>query len=144
LNDARDPSSRPVRLRAEPSLKEPGLYEALYVPHATGAYRAKAAVTNAAGLEAGTAEAGWSNDPAAEEFRSLQPNVALLEGIARRTGGELVSASGLSDFVRRLPLRRAPVMEAWTVPAWHTPALFAFALVCFVAEWGLRRWKGMP
>jgi hypothetical protein len=35
-------------------------------------------------------------------------------------------------------------MEAWTFPIWHTPAMFAFALACFVSEWGLRRWKGLP
>jgi hypothetical protein len=39
---------------------------------------------------------------------------------------------------------RSPVMEGWTTPAWHTPALFGFALACLVAEWGLRRWKGLP
>ena len=46
--------------------------------------------------------------------------------------------------VRRLPELRAPVMETWSFPAWHTPVLFAFALACLLAEWGLRRWKGMP
>ena len=35
-------------------------------------------------------------------------------------------------------------MEAWTYPFWHTPGMFALALACFLAEWGLRRWKGMP
>ena len=35
-------------------------------------------------------------------------------------------------------------METWTSPLWHTPAMFGFALACLAAEWGLRRWKGMP
>src|SRR5258708_19530472 len=26
---------------------------------------------------------------------------------------------------------------------WHQPAVFLFALLCFVAEWGVRRWKGL-
>jgi len=134
----------PVRMRAEPSAKEPGLYEASYVPHGTGGYVARAYATNSVGLQVGHAEAGWNADLAAEEFRSLQPNVRLLEDIARRTGGDMVSAGRLADFARQLPKRTAPVMEPWTVPAWHTPALFAFALACFVGEWGLRRWKGLP
>ncbi len=133
-----------LRLRAEPSTTEPGVYEASYAPHGTGAYSAKAFVTNSVGAEVARAETGWATDLAAEEFRSLQPNLSLLEDIARRTGGEIVSADKLTDFARRLPLRRAPVMEAWTTPAWHTPAVFAFALACFAGEWGLRRWKGMP
>jgi uncharacterized membrane protein len=139
-----NPVARPIRLRAEPSLKEPGVYEAGFVAREAGGYLARALVTNSAGLEVGRVEAGWATDLAADEFRSLQPNFALLEDLARRTGGGLVSADDLAAFARRLPARTAPVMEPWTTPAWHTPAVFAFALACFVAEWGLRRWKGMP
>jgi len=133
-----------IRLRAETSLDEPGLYQAACVPRYTGGYQATAYVTNAVGAEIGRAEAGWSIDLAAEEFRSLKPNLALLGTVARQTGGEVIPAAGLAEFVRGLPRRQAPVMEAWTVPAWHTPVMFAFALACLVAEWGLRRWKGMP
>ncbi|MBI5383479.1 MAG: hypothetical protein HZA90_02190 [Verrucomicrobia bacterium] len=133
-----------IRLRAEPSLTEAGVYQASYVPRQTGGYRATACVTNSAGAEVGRAEAGWSTDLAAEEFRSLQPNTALLEAIAKRTGGEVISADKLADFVRNLPSRQAPVMEPWTSPLWHTPLMFAFALACFAAEWGLRRWRGLP
>lgn len=139
-----NPENRTLSLRAEPSLKEPGLYEVSYVARGTGGYIARAAVTNSAGLRAGQAEAGWATDLAAEEFRSLQPNVQLLQELARRTGGEVVAAEKLTEFARQLPHKTAPVMEAWTTPAWHTPAVFGFALLCFVAEWGLRRWKGMP
>ncbi len=133
-----------LRLPGEPSVKEAGLYEATYVPRVTGGYRETAFVTNSMGAEVGRAEAGWSTDLAAAEFRSLTPNVALLEAIARKTGGEIVPANKLDAFARRLPRRQAPVMEAWTYPLWHTPAMFAFALACLTAEWGLRRWKGMP
>jgi len=140
---ARDVTPGPLKLRAEPSLQEAGLYEVTYVPHEAGGYLARAFVTNSVGLEVGRAEAGWATDPAAEEFRSLQPNRGLLEDVAKRTGGEVVAAENLETFAKRLPLRRAPVMEAWTTPVWHTPAVFAFALACFVGEWGLRRWKGM-
>ncbi len=139
-----NPASGPLRLRAEPSLKEPGLYEAVYVPRGTGGYLARAIATNSVGVEVGRAEAGWATDLAAEEFRSLQPNFALLQEIARRTGGELIAPEQLEQFARRLPARKAPVMEDSTAPAWHTPAVLAFALACFVGEWGLRRWKGMP
>ncbi len=134
----------PLRLTAEPSAREPGLYEGLYVARHPGAYRAAVAVTNATAEAVGRAVAGWSSDLAAEEFRSLEPNVALLEELARRTGGEVVSAGRLAEFARGLPRRQAPVMEAWTAPAWHTPGWLALALGCFLTEWGLRRWKGLP
>jgi len=133
-----------IRLQAEPSAKEPGLYEASYVPRSTGGYKATAYVTNSVGAEVGRSEAGWSTDLAAEEFRSLTPNIALLEALAQKTGGEIISANKLDEFARQLPHRHAPVMESWSFPLWHTPAMFGFALACFVSEWGLRRWKGMP
>jgi uncharacterized membrane protein len=143
-NATTNSGSSSLRLRAEPSPEEPGLYEAAYVPGGTGGYLARAAVTNALGADAGWAETGWTTDLAAEEFRSLQPNVGLLQEIARRTGGEVISPEHLEQFARHLPTRKAPVMEAWTTPAWHTPAVLGFALVCLAGEWGLRRWKGMP
>ena len=104
------------------------------------------AVSNSATIisDLGKSSAGWSSDLAAEEFRSLVPNTALLEEIARKTGGEVVAAADLDSFAKRLPQLRAPVMETWSYPAWHTPLMFVFALGCLLAEWGLRRWKGMP
>ncbi len=137
-------TAQAIRLEAEPALSEPGLYQATYVPRQTGGYKVVASVKNPAGADLGRAEAGWSTDLAAEEFRSLTPNVALLEDLARKTGGEVIAAADLEKFSKRLPQLRAPVMETWSYPAWHTPLLFGFALACLLAEWGLRRWKGMP
>jgi hypothetical protein len=134
----------PIKLEAEPALSEPGLYQATYVPRHTGGFKAVASVKGGAGADLGRAEAGWSSDLAAEEFRSLVPNTALLEEIARKTGGQVIAASDLDAFAQRLPQLQAPVMETWSYPAWHTPVMFAFALACLLAEWGLRRWKGMP
>lgn len=133
-----------IRLPAEPALNEAGLYQLTYVPRLTGGYKATAYVTNATGAAVGRAEAGWSTDLAAEEFRSLTPNVALLESIAQKTGGEVVAATDLKAFTEKLPTKLAPVMEPWSRPAWHNPALFGFALLCFVTEWGLRRRRGLP
>ena len=132
-----------IALTAEPSLGEAGLYQAGYIPRDAGGYLAEAVVTDANGAEIGRAETGWAADPAAEEFKSLQPNRSLLETIARKTGGEMVGADQLAAFVKGLPSRQAPVMESWSFPLWHTPAVLLFALACFICEWGLRRWKGM-
>jgi len=132
-----------VRVQAEPALSEPGLYHTTYIPRETGAYQAEAVVTDASGIEVGRTESGWTSNPAAEEFRSLKPNRALLEKIAQQTRGEIVSTNNLADFARSLPKRSVPVTESWSFPLWHTPVVFLFALACFIAEWGLRRWKGL-
>lgn len=137
-------STNALRLRAEPSPSEAGVYVTTFVPRSPGGYHATATVTNAAGLVHGRAETGWSSELAIDEFRNLTPNLALLESLARVTGGEVVPADQLENFVKRLPRKKAPVMEAWAEPLWHTPWVFAFALACLLGEWGLRRWKGLP
>jgi len=141
------PGETPVpalRLRAEPTGSEAGLYTASFVPRINGGFKASALAINPAGAEIGRAVAGWTADLVADEFHSLTPNVALLETIARQTGGAVIKAADLAAFVRSLPEKSAPVMETVARPVWHTPSMFALALACLVAEWGLRRWKGLP
>jgi len=133
-----------VQITAEPAATSPGTYEATYFAREAGAYSVEALVTQSDGKVAGQAAAGWTSDPAAEEFRSLKPDRALLEAIARRTGGEVVKMEDLEKFVRHLPERHAPITETWMDPLWQKPVVFLFVLGCFVAEWGIRRWKGMP
>jgi hypothetical protein len=139
----RHTGGEPLTLTAEPSAEEPGLYETTYLPRESGGYRVEATVNKENGGVAGTAVTGWSTDLAAEEFRSLLPNRALLEALAQKTGGQVLTPDNLPSFVSELPARHAPVTETWSRPIWHTPWMFIFALGCFVGEWGLRRWKGL-
>lgn len=132
-----------LQIVAEPATSEPGLYEVTYIPRETGGYLAQAVITDASGAEVGRTEAGWTADPAADEFRSLKPNRALLEQLARQTHGQVIAPSQLEGFAASLPNRQAPIQESWSFPLWHQPAVFLLALACFIAEWGLRRWKGL-
>jgi uncharacterized membrane protein len=132
-----------VQLTAEAAPNEAGVYETVFVPRQTGGYRASATVVDATGRLLGHSIAGWASEPLAEEFRSLQPNRALLEQLARQTGGELITAEKLSDFVDDLKVRRAPIQETISTPIWDKPLVFLFALGCFVGEWGLRRMRGL-
>ena len=146
--EVRDPNGQTVKLAAEPALSETGLFEAVYVPRRDGSYFARAVVTNADGMELGDAENGWSVDLEAREFQSIRTNRPLLEKIAGLTGGRVVELDELSSFARNLPSLNAPVMDTWIRPLWDLrgimPAVFLFVLICFVGEWALRRWKGMP
>ena len=136
--------TKPLELAAEPSATEPGRYEANYVVRQAGAYAIGALVTQPDGTVVGRAETGLTSDPAVDEFRSLKPNRALMETIARRTGGEVIALNDLRKFVRDLPNRSAPITETASSPLWHQPVVFLFALACFLTDWGLRRWKGLP
>jgi uncharacterized membrane protein len=142
--DAAAAGEPPLTLTAEPSLDDPGLYEAAYVPRRTGGYRVRAVALNPSGAEEGRAEAGWSSDLAADEFRALTPNTALLADLARRTGGAVIPSGELDAFVRDLPATKAPITELSSRPLWHTPWVFLLALACFIAEWGWRRTQGLP
>ena len=138
------PDGKPLDLSTESSSKESGVYEAAYVPRLPGAYRVEAVAAAPDGSEVGKAVTGWTSEPAAEEFRDLKPNRALLEQLARATGGQTVEADKIEPFVATLPTRHAEITEPHIRPAWHQPWVFALAICCLCAEWGLRRWKGMP
>jgi uncharacterized membrane protein len=132
-----------VRLTAEAVPNESGVFETIFVPRQTGGYRAEATVVDSKGQLLGHSTAGWASEPLADEFRSLQPNRALLENLARQTGGELITPEKLTSFVGSLKSRRAPIQETISTPIWDKPLVFLFALACFLAEWGLRRMRGL-
>ena len=92
-----------ITIPAEPSPKDAGLYIASYTPRESGGYRVEATVLNENGASAGTAETGWSTNLDAEEFRLLAPNRALMEQLARKTGGEVIVPEGLEKFARDMP-----------------------------------------
>jgi hypothetical protein len=132
-----------VQLTAEAVPTESGVFETTFVPRQTGGYRAEATAVDSNGKLLGHSLAGWASEPLADEFRSLQPNRALLENLARQTGGEMITPEKLSSFVGSLKTRRAPIQETVSTPLWDKPLVFFFALACFVGEWGLRRMRGL-
>ncbi|MEX2214922.1 MAG: hypothetical protein WD768_12380 [Phycisphaeraceae bacterium] len=138
------PHTPAITLRAEPSLTEPGLYEAVYLPRGDGAYRASVMAVDTDGKAIGKSELGWIAGGDAEEFQSLRPNRALLDSIAKQTGGQVVALADLESFVSDLPSKKSPMMETVIQPLWHSWWWLALALACFVGEWGLRRIRGLP
>ena len=121
-----------------------GVYAATFVPRESGAYRARVAAFAADEEEVGSDEVGWISEPAAEEFAQLKPNRALLEQIAQMTGGELIDADQLDEFVASLPNRQIPFTEIRIRPWWHAWTVFLLAVGLLVGEWGLRRYNGLP
>ena len=138
------PDGESLTLRAEPSDLEAGAYVANYLPRSQGAYRAKAVVSAPDGSVVGEREGGWTAQPGADEFHRLAANVRLLERLAEETGGEVVDLERLDEFVADLPNRKIPITEPWIYPLWHRPFVFLLAIGCLMAEWGLRRMKGLP
>jgi hypothetical protein len=133
-----------VTLPAEPVPDVPGQFAATFTPRDDGAYLAEADVVDGSGKTVGQAQSGWVNDPAIEEFQSLAPNRPLMEELARRTGGQVIDWSQLDGLAKTLPKRFAPITEQTAEPLWDQSSIFLAVLLCFLAEWGWRRWKGLP
>ncbi len=139
-----EPAFTQVVLPAEPVADAPGKFAATFAPRDAGAYLADAEVTDRAGNVLGHAQGGWVNDPAADEFSNLAPNRTLLEELARRTGGEVIPWTSLGSLAAKLARMPAPITEDISEPLWQQGWVFLAVLACFLAEWGWRRWKGLP
>jgi uncharacterized membrane protein len=137
-------ASDDIVLNAEASLDEPGVYSAVFVPKETGAWTVDAEAMTGDGDKLTADKAGWIYEPQVEEFKRPGTNLELLTKLAEQTGGEIVDATDLDDFVARLQNKPMPVVEAWTMPLWDQPLVFLVVLCCLVGEWGLRRSKGLP
>jgi hypothetical protein len=137
------PDGEAAEVFAEPSLEQAGVFEATLYPDRSGAYRAAVTVRDEEGLVLAEKETGWTINRMADELRSLTINREALETLAQASGGRVLTEQELMGFIdNELAEFDAPVMEVWTRPLWHTSWLFALALLLFLAEWGLRRWKG--
>lgn len=135
--------NEPVELTATPSDTEPGVFEVTFVPDGPGATVVRARALDPNDKEIGQAEDGWAPNGAADEFKRLEPNRALLESIAEATGGEVLKPSDLSKFADRLPTMEVPETRTWSRSLWHTPPVFLLVLACFAGEWILRRRIGL-
>ena len=137
-------SPETIPLTAEADEEKAGVYSTQFIPRATGGYLAEAEVRDSAGKVMGRRQAGWTTDFAAAEYRSLSPNRPLLDDLANKTGGRVLRLDELDGFAEILPTLRVPVTETVHFPIWHQTPFFLLALACFVAEWFLRRRKGLP
>lgn len=139
-----EPTERPgIVFRPEAVPNQPGQYIA-HVPYQeSGAYLAKVEATDPQGLPLGSDEAGWIIDAASSEFSRLNPNRQLLQALARQTGGAMLELDELGQLADTLQRNPSPIMETRSVPIWHRQWFFLAALGCLLAEWALRRRKGL-
>ena len=144
--DPPDNSDGPPALTvvARPSSEAVGLYEAILPSTAGSTLKLTVEAVDGNGRSVGRRVAGWTDAAAADEFRQVRPDREWLERLASQTGGHVVLPDSLDDFTDELVHRPVPVSDAWTTPLWHQPWMFLVIVGCCVAEWGLRRWKGLP
>lgn len=139
-----EPDGKEVSTSAVPDADKPGLYQAEYWSKADGGYRIVIEASGPDGEILEPIETGWTAEPSAAEFADVNPNEQVLKRLAEKSGGEVVPVDQLGDFVQTLPSKKVPITESRVEPLWHRPWFVIFAIGCLVAEWGLRRWKGLP
>lgn len=138
------PDGTKSQLFAEPSLKEPGLFETEFFASKPGNYRATTTVEDAEKrTPLGTKAVGWTHDPLAVEFAKLEPNRDLMKRLAEDTGGKMIALSDIEKLPEMLQNIRVPVEVTLATPLWHTPWGFAAILLLLLGEWALRRKGGM-
>jgi len=138
------PDGPAFTLNAEPSLREPGLYETSLSSRPAGAWTASVEVRDPDGAALRSGTTGWAADFTARELRQVQPDRKFLKQVATATGGQVVELADLEAFVSTLPNRQAPITETTTSPLWHHPAVLLLIMAGLCAEWGLRRRAGLP
>lgn len=138
------PDASTVDVEPEPDAEKMGRYTAEIWSRNAGGYIANVTVTASDDSPIGTAQYGWTSDPAAKEFETLGMNTELLESIAQQTGGKVIDYDSLDAFPSYLSSRPIPVTETWTFPLWHRWWILSLAIACLCGEWGIRRWRGLP
>ncbi|RMF37945.1 MAG: hypothetical protein D6753_16565, partial [Planctomycetota bacterium] len=139
-----EPDGGEITATAAPHPRQPGVYTLDYWCREDGGYRCRVDVVLPDGQTLDPVESGWTAQPSAREFARVVPDLEQLSSLAKASGGQMVAPDELDRFVAQLPTRKVPVTETRVEPLWHRPWLLLIALGCLCAEWGLRRWKGMP
>ena len=141
------PDGEVIELVGEPSDEQIGQFEIVLSALQPGPYTAEVAATLThpdEGPEELAASTGWASQPDQEEMASVRVDRKYLQQIADQTGGQLVQADELDDFVEQLSASDAPIVEIWSWPVWHQWWVFVTAVICFVGDWTIRRRLGLP
>lgn len=113
----------------------PGEYAANLAPDSTGRYLAKVA----SGLTVG-GEVTYECERPDDETRRAAADHALLEQLARDTGGAVVRREDLASLKDLLPKRSVVTEQATLEPLWDAPLALILIVLLATIEWLGRRW----
>jgi hypothetical protein len=82
--------------------------------------------------------------PDNEELVELSADLPLLEEIARTTGGKVYTPDKVRELIDQLAAKLATVETQTEYPARKSWLTLAVVLALLAAEWGLRKWAGLP
>ncbi len=82
--------------------------------------------------------------PDNEEVIELTADVQMLDDIASTSGGRVYQPHEVEELVRQLSAKVATVDTRTEHPARKSWLTLAFVLILLGAEWGVRKWAGLP
>jgi uncharacterized membrane protein len=134
-----DGSTAPVLI--EPSGRDDGRFELRVDARAPGLYRVEMTARNGE-TEVGRATAHLRREAGTlEQFGSWQQR-ALLERIAKDTGGRYWPLADIGDLPEAIRYSRAGMVERQSFDLWNIPLLFGLLALLKGSEWLLRRrWR---
>jgi len=133
---APEASASKVRLNLLPVTGRPGWFSGRFRPEAEGRYVARV-------QSSPTTRATFSIIAASREWEDPTPEPALLEEIARRTGGAVASLGDLERIAERIPdARMSEVIGRTASTIWDSAAVLALFCGLIITEWILRKvWR---
>lgn len=139
------PAGVTALLDMTPSQETPGLYTATYTAEKPGAYLAEVTADSSSGKpeKLGDDVLTFQREDGVQENFHTGTNRALLEQLAKDTGGRAWSGSNLKDLPRDISYSEAGISVRSTKELWNMPVVFLLLLALPTAEWLLRRKWGV-
>ncbi len=148
LNDAqvtaavRTPSGRTISLPFAWELRKEGAYAARFMPDEEGLYEVTAEFFRE-GKKIGTASTGFRVADSFEEYHAAAMNAGLLRRLAERSGGRYYTARDLSHLAEDISYVDSGSARIEEKDLWDMPVVYLLLVGSMVAEWILRKRKGL-
>jgi hypothetical protein len=147
VNDAKviaqvtTPGGERIETPLDWTVSRDGEYRASYTPTEPGMYEVNIkAERGASQLGSGVTYVNASSSE--REYYDAEMRPALLERIARETGGKYYTASNLRSLPEDIRYSGGGSTVKEEKDLWDMPILFLLLILLLASEWAVRRWKG--
>ena len=123
------------------AVDEDGSYLGSFVPPEDGTYTVSVQAETADGI-LGNAASILEAGPSREEYFDAGRRTALLERVARETGGRSYTVDDVDRLPEDVRFTGAGVTVTERRELWDMPIIFLLLVILLGAEWGVRRVRG--